>query len=817
MARLISAATGNFTAAGTWKKAATVGFVDSEAATFDLSNVQQSSNTFTPANTDVIDAVVLKLSNIISATGTITVELYNNTTAGVAKTLTVNASDLPTNGWAVFKFGTTETPNGTDAYKIRAVRSVADGSSNRITFFASTASFADVSRLVRITTTAAPASGDDLFLCGEITGAGAATSFTVTMDSTATTSYGTSTVAPISICRYCTLTYGTSASTNYVLRFGGGPMIVFSSGTLNVGTSGTRMPSTSTAVLEFNSTTAGLIGRGGTINGYGATKASVNTLLTADATASGSPLTLTVGSTSGWAANDVIGIASTSKTASECETKTITSVTNGTQFVIPSLTNNHSGTSPTQAEVVNLTRNVKVRSVGGGDGFIFADIGTSLVFDYCELYNLGRSAAGVSGNSAVIINGTATLFTVTNCAIHDIANTSGIAQDGVNFYSNVNNVTFSNNSCYGWANPFEVAASIPVTYSVDSNYFVRNTSSTAWVYLRAPACGFTNNRIAGCAGPGLRFQNFGIDAVNTPGTFSGIAIHSNASYGLQFDNNCYSRQWMTLSNFVVYRNGSFGIWLAGAGYILDSFDLFGNDTANIALKGASDVWFKNLLSASDTTYSTAYGVYATFLDFNGFIFIDTADFSVNTGIRTTHSVDINTLSGYAKVVTNNCKTTAGSNSGGNAIGAFTSYGRYNQTAGDHRMYFNGSEQLASDNTIFHTAAPSLSVSAGSSKICDTSGMCKSYGMLFNMDNGVTRTVGVWVRKLAGYTGAQPRLVLKANAALGVANDTVLATMTAGTGTWEQLSGTTPSPSDDGAFEFVVEFDKDSINIDDWTG
>jgi hypothetical protein len=83
----------------------------------------------------------------------------------------------------------------------------------------------------------------------------------------------------------------------------------------------------------------------------------------------------------------------------------------------------------------------------------------------------------------------------------------------------------------------------------------------------------------------------------------------------------------------------------------------------------------------------------------------------------------------------------------------------------------------------------------------------------------------------GYQGAQPRLIVRRNDAIGITADTVLATASAAYGTWEHLSGTTAAATDDGVIELVVDCDGPGvwpgllvtnqglgwINVDDWAG
>lgn len=88
-----------------------------------------------------------------------------------------------------------------------------------------------------------------------------------------------------------------------------------------------------------------------------------------------------------------------------------------------------------------------------------------------------------------------------------------------------------------------------------------------------------------------------------------------------------------------------------------------------------------------------------------------------------------------------------------------------------------------------------------------------------VDNGEFSTVSVLVSKSADYNGSNPRLVLKRNAAFGVALDTVLDTLstTALSNTFYRLQGSTPSSIGFTALEFYVDCDGTIgyINVDSW--
>jgi hypothetical protein len=68
-------------------------------------------------------------------------------------------------------------------------------------------------------------------------------------------------------------------------------------------------------------------------------------------------------------------------------------------------------------------------------------------------------------------------------------------------------------------------------------------------------------------------------------------------------------------------------------------------------------------------------------------------------------------------------------------------------------------------------------------------------------------VSVRARKSATYNGNQPRLICKANPALGIDADVVLDTMTVAVGNWEELTATSPvATGDAGVLTVVVDCD-----------
>jgi hypothetical protein len=412
MATLIAYQDGDFTGATTFK--ALVGGTGSAQETITASTntttAYVSSSAFTVTNTHVIEGVMVHCRRL-NTTGTVSVALSDDNGVTATREVTVDASDLPDqNSWVFFKFGTTLTGDGGADYKVM----VKGSSANNAVFFRD-ATAGNWARLLRRDSTATIATTDVVYISGERTGAGSVTTVTVTMDQTATTSYGAMNIGDAG-----TVSYGTSASTNYYLRLAGN-LNVYGNGTLNIGTSGTRIPSTSTATLEFNCASNVQFGleafNGGAVNIYGATKANTKVLLTADAN-SGQAV-ITVEDTTGWATSDEVAIASTTRTPGQSEKRTISTVDSATQATMTAnLSATHQGTSPYQGEVINLTRNVKIRGTSSTlQSYVNCAATSSFTADNAEFFFLGSNTANKIGlESSASSAGT---FSLKGCAMRD--------------------------------------------------------------------------------------------------------------------------------------------------------------------------------------------------------------------------------------------------------------------------------------------------------------------------------------------------------------------------------------------------------------
>ncbi len=841
MASLISCATGNFTTSTTWALVDATSVLDTDAASAILTTSYQYSSTFTPGAL-TIDGVAVKIANVAtSPTGTITLELFNNTGTVSITSVTINVSDIFNTtagayqrGWYFFKFSAPQLLVIATDYKIGLKTS----SASQVTPYSSATT--NWSRMLRTTTTQAPASGDALHVIGEWTAAATLTSFTVTMENTATTSFGpTASTVPqgITIGKGGTMTFGTSASTNYYLKWKG-VLGVAGGGTLNVGTSGTQMPSTSTAVLEMDSATnvdSGIaVFEGGALNIWGATKTNKWSLMTADKAVAATVIALV--DTTGWAASDELCFASTTQTNTQCEKKTITTVDSSTQVTISAgLTNAHSGTSPTQAEVGNLTRNVKIRGIGTNapststtlQGYIVIAATASVTFRYAEFYYLGSSSIGKRGLDIATTTGT---FDMQYCSIHDgwITSSRGSSISS----ASGSGITFSNNVCFNINSEHIINVATAGVQVFDANILMLSVA-TSIATLADAGTTFTNTVIAGSITYGLT-----IAEAAALGTISGNTIHSGGNAngsGLGLSNIIGG----TLGSLISYRNSSVGglrIIQTVQNVTFNSLTLFGNANRNIYLNSGGagipslvNCIFNDLISSGDTTFATTSGVETSASASSLGARFNSSDFSTVSGIKAAHTNDIlvGLASTYASVLAYNSKF-----GGTNVIGSQSNLATYSffgvqrlgTTAGNHKTFMAEGTAIL-DTTLFKTASPSCRLTPISASLKLASGI-PGYGFIKKVDNGGTATASIYVRKsktstgdAATYNGNHPRLIVRRNNALGITTDTVLATATtASEGAWELLSGTTGTVTDDGACEFFVDIDGTVgfVNIDDFS-
>lgn len=849
MAMLISRANGNFTAAATW------GTVDN-AASSQLTNPSASTNTttsyvyssaFTGTNTRVSDGIALFLKRL-TTTGTVSVALSDDNGVTATREVTVNASDLPADeSWVFFKFGSTLTLDGGTDYKVGVKASSAD---NALIYRDGTAG--NWARMVSTTTTGAPVAGDTMLVVGEWTAAGSSASITVTMDNTATTDFGSNSSAGlpaqtspgtfngIQIGQNGVMTWGTSAATNYYLKLSG-QLIVWSGGTYNMGTTSTPCPRGSTMYIQFDSTgttattTFGLAAfNGATVVMQGLSRTSGKDVvwcrLSADASANATSLTVDIDT--GWLDNDQIAVATTTQTATQSELGAMNGAAGASTLTVDGfagtaggLASAHSGTSPTQAEVIMLTRSVRISgATSTNTGFTHFAASATADIDWVEFFWLGSSAGGIANNPIVTYTSSSGSLT---CHYSACYGSRGFVSFG-SFLSNAN-VTISQNVY--WASttiaPFSINAGTTASnIAFSGNVAISNSASTSFFSLQghgANQISVTDNIVAGGnSGFVLGGSRYYMNGNTAHSCVNGFVIAETNSTGKQYSFINCSAWRCTTQGF------NFDLAFPTLVYC-ENVTAFGNTTRGFFLRNVGCAYvFNTVFASGDSTFACADG-----FGFNqpgvsqGLIqvTVNNGTFSSTSGIyRANTNADINIPSGFVSSMLqmqfNNTlfgAATEISNLSALVPAGYIKSSRHDQIKGAFKSWFPYGI-VERDTTIYRTAAPSERLTPN-----NASGKLVSGSRIAAVDDLGTVTISVYVRKSvvgdgAAYNGNQPRLILKANPAAGINSDTVLATMSAAAGSWQQLTGTTAAVDADGALEFVVDCDGTTgwVNVDDWS-
>lgn len=854
MAVLIAKASGNFTDSTSWGVVDATSYLNAENGTESLLTTAYSgtrSSAFTPGAIE-IDGIAVKLCERIGTTGTISVqlELDAGDIAVAGTEVTINVADLPSaletdlnGGWIFFKFAAPVLLLAATAYQVAAKTSSAtqvdlwcDGTADNL------------ARALRTTTEAAPGAGDDMIITGEKTGAGAETAITITMNETATTDYGaasTSLVTPaMAICDGGILRYGTTAATNYYLKLSG-HCIVYSGGQLDIGTTGTPIPRDSTAVLEFDPAADGDMGLTirnlGTLNSQGLSRTSGKNIIACklNTDEAANSTSLGVDTDTGWLDNDIIGIASTTRTTTQAEKGTLNGNAGASSLTVDGfagagggLANAHSGTSPTQAEVILLTRNVKIRSATSTLMTYLNIKPTATVdIDWTEFRYIGENATGKRG---IEIETTTGDCNIQYSSLYDCED-QGIFITG----STTNNITFSNNCLFNInsaaasnGNAIAIAATTGTSIVISGNFVILTTGlgGADGYEIGDHGITLTNNVAASIGGNGFDFT----ETNGNSGTIDGNIAHSTsgACFNFAVDVGIF-----TISNITAWRSNS----AAGGGIsinmgianatkmVIDTGTLFGNNTQNLSLAGPiGDLTLLNITSSGDTTFSTTSGILLNFSPRIYIIKMVSCDFSTVTGIKTAHTQDISIPAGgrgsLLMVEANNCKFGAATEFNGFPsnvrTGSYIKSQKHDQTAGNHKTLLKyGNIDIETTAGLYRTASPSVRITPN-----NASNKVESGSFKVNVNSGQTCTPSVYVRESVvgdgtDYNGNRPRLILKRNDAIGITADTVIDTATASAeGAFEQLTGTTSAASDDGVMEFIVDCDGTTgwVNVDDFS-
>lgn len=863
MATRVAIGTGAFLTAGTWEIADATGtLLSTNTGSTALTTGNLDSAAFMPGAITVAGvAVRLSARAAGSPTNTITITLRKTTApAGDAAAVTANVSDLPActagasseGGWHYFKFSAPVLLAAGANYVVRATLSA---TSTAVSL--STNGTANNWQHILVTsTTGAPAAGDDLFLAQILDGAtnpATVTAITVTMDSTANTDYGSAVVSAyqtsLAISKACTFAYGVAGATNYILRQSGS-VGVYSGGVFNIGTVGGEIPRDSTAVLEFDCAADGQFGlsvwNGGTFTAQGLSRTNLKNIVSCKLNTDEAigQTTLGVDTDTGWKSGDEVVIATTTTTGTQSESKILNGDAGASSIDITvALAAAHSGTTPTQAEVILLTFPIKLRAVTSTLMSYMSFKATSTVdMDWVEVRYMGTQFTPV----ALDISTTTGSFDFRYGAIKD-----GEASP-ITTAVDANNFSFQDINIYNCA-----------TATNCQGIVIAVTTGTAWTLARIVSIAGGNSGgfhfdlqdIGGTvsnltAVGGAQFAGVAIrEALLTSWSISGIDCHSIPNgpgiYFFAGATNGAPTYNGSISNFNLWRNGTTnygGIYVIGHtsnistpvnNMTFTTGKVFGNAGAGVMVRPGTATcakWtFNSVDFAGDSSAGQARGIN---IDSNNlgpmtipdWLFIN-CTFGVASGIMVAHSTcDIESKLGlnYVTMTLINCilastvevATTSNANM---APGSYILSQQHDQSVADKGWSLPGN-QAYETTTVDVSPSQKLTPLSASLKLESGFGI-RGRGFLVPVLSGASVTVSVKVQKDGSYAGAAPRLVLKANPAIGINADEVIDSLSVGSGSWETLTGTTvATASADGVMEFVVDCDGTAGNIfvDTWS-
>ena len=424
MASYIATGNNNFNTAATWHAVSANSLLDVETGTSEpAAGAYSNSASFIPGAVEC-DGIAVKLADAGAGAYTITCHLWDvdaGPAAEVAGTaVTINRGDLCSataanneGGWVFFEWASPVTLIAAHNYQVGLQES--DAACN-VLFYRNGTAF-NWSRMLRTTTDAAApvAAASILHIMERKTGAGAATTVTVTMNAIAGAilKYGSGTDASacLTISDGGTLNYGITAATAYYLQLDGN-LIVYNQGTLTIGTVGSEIPRDGSAILEFDPTADGGMGlivkNGGTFTAQGLSrtvgKNIISCKLNTDEAVNST--SLGVDTDTGWLDNDEIVVANTQRTISRSEAGTLNGAAAAAVLTVDGfagagggLAYAHAGTAPRQADVALLTRNVQVRSSSSATmTFVYIQGTTAIInIDWVLFRYLGNTTAGQKG------------------------------------------------------------------------------------------------------------------------------------------------------------------------------------------------------------------------------------------------------------------------------------------------------------------------------------------------------------------------------------------------------------------------------------
>lgn len=873
MAKLVAKQDGNLTATTTWYDTDSGSVLMSEAGNTALTTSYVVSSNFQVTAGDYIGVCVKIALRAASPTGTMSIKLYDVTNVTQKAEQTVDVADIAYvfsatdyGAWLFIKFTSAVTLAAATNYRIEAKTS----SSSQVNLYRDSTAGNWSRMMVKDANPASVGIGDEFFVISSLTDSTAPATRTVTMDSTALTDYGaapaagaTATANPaMHIANSGVLNWGTTASTNYRLQLSGN-LDVVAGGTWKRGDgSGTAIPDTSTAYLVFDPGADGDYGiRLGTAASFyecgsprTAGRSVVQCLLNTDEAVNST--SLGVNTDTGWLDNDEIVVAATSRTPTETEKGALNGAAGASSLTVDGfggvsggLAYAHSGTSPTQAEVILLTRNVRTYTTDAAKGWWLLtpaiSAGANIVFDvrWTELFY----GSGTTTTTLLTLQLTATFSTQAKlwfCALHTCRG-GGILlgasclnvsiKDTVMYDLNTTTISITSlnlqpaGTSISTLNACEVIRTTVLQVKQAATSVSAVSLGRHWKVEDVRCASLNHNAASNTICVSLGDAN----QARQIGNVDGLVVHSSrnivgptagalrvAMAGIPVT---ASEVGATVKNILVWRNDGEGILFSLCfGTALTGVSAFGNRYRNVQLSSCNglEVDFDRLYAES--SYSSSSGIsvgsqtaLATFRN---------ADLSSTPGgaVHTVADIVAYTAGIAGQLTFENCKFGASTlisgftqNQQGHDETSYFRFLRYNQTDGDNRTY-SAAFIAQTDSVIYDSAAPSTRITPSTTTIASivelppaavSDGQAATYSLKCRYSKS-TDAGG------ANYNGVAPKLYVRANAALGITSDTLLATHS-GAADWVTMSGSTAAVQDSGVLEFYLKLDGTAgwVNVD----
>jgi len=848
MARKVFIGSGSMATGANWANVDSTALVSNNTGSTALTTGNLDATAFAPGAVTVLGVLVRLAARAAgSPSNTMTITLRNVTGAVNVISVTVNVSDLPActagatsaGGWHYLKFSSSQLLLAATNYTIRATLS----STSTAVSLATNGTANNWQHMLVLNTTGAPAAGDDMHVPQLLDGAtNPATpgGFTMTVDSTAATDYGSADtsnyVAALDVSKGSVITWATTAATAFILRLSG-HLKVYSGGEHRMGTTGTPCPRGSSMVLEFDCSADWAFYHstmnGGTFVGQGLSRTTgknVSQCLLTAAVSAGATSLSSVDTDTGWLTGDEIVLSPTARVDNEADLVTLSGDAGASSMSISATTFAHpySAAEQVQGGVMLMTRNVTIRSVSSSFMTAFVVRPTANVdCDWVAFRYLG--ANGGQGDYGVLLETTTGVVSFHHCSQRD-CDGGGLALTGV--VTSPGSVTVDSYSIYRHA------------VVTDFFAFTFSTAPAASGLVAVSNCWQALGIVDGAGGFALRAGN-----ITYSGTFrlsgddgEGVCLTGDFlgwSVGGDWHmHSCGTPLYVNATLSDVYLTGTWrgwrcvntGLWIDSGQVQNVNFEgdvyLFGNATpGNLIVdtpSGVIGLTFGFLHLSGDSTYSSPRGfnIDNHVLD----LVVHRGNFGVASGIWTAHTTCDLDYAVVFRATFVNCvfasavetiPTVPGLSA--NSMLTRLHFQRKDGTAGVDYTQTAAGTIARETSTVQDSPGAKLTPFLSNVKLESHAG-ARGKGFIVGVLSGGTAQVSVYVRKNAAYNGNAPRLIQKRNSSAGFNADVVLDTLTVAADTWEVLTGTTGAATADGVLEFVVDCDGTAgdVFVNQWT-